>query len=257
MPPVATVDEFRRTVDEFVIEDLALRIDANAMTAARASLDTTGLLLLGEVHGVRQNPLIVRALMLALGLNAVALEWPIEVAPTIERFTSGGLLSDHPFLWLADGRVTAGHFSVLRERAAAGPLTVILFDAIGRTEPLDGIARESSWSNRDAAMASRLLSAPEPAGGLLVVAGNAHTKTEETSLGTPLGARLAQHRPGVRAISIDYLSGSYFNLAERRFADRRWRDQATGLRIDDGDLVLTLTSADSAVVLVAGASDNR
>jgi len=71
--PSRPFDEFRRAVDEFVIEDLALRIDADAMTAARASLDTTGLLLLGEVHGVRQNPLIIRALMLALGLSAVAL----------------------------------------------------------------------------------------------------------------------------------------------------------------------------------------
>ena len=255
MPSVSTFDEFRRAVDEFVIEDLALRIDADAMNAARASLDTTGLLLLGEVHGVRQNPLIIRALMLALGLTAVALEWPSELAPTVERFTSDGLLYDDPLLWLADGRVTAGHFSVLRERAVAGPLTVILVDALVRPAESEGIGQAWSWSDRDAAMASRLLSAPTSAGGMLVVAGNAHTRTDDTSLGTPLGACVAKQRPGVRAISIDYLSGSYFNFAEQRFADRRGRDQVTGLRVDDGDLVLTLTSADAAEVPVAVAGD--
>jgi erythromycin esterase-like protein len=255
MPSVSTFDEFRRAVDEFVIDDLALRIDADAMAAARASLETTGLLLLGEVHGVHQNPLIIRALMLALGLSAVALEWPTELAPTVERFATDGLLCDHPLLWLADGRVTAGHLSALRERAAAGPLTMILVAAMVQPEQLEGVGQEWSWSDRDAAMASRLLSTPTPAGGMLVVAGNAHTRTDDTSLGTPLGACLAKQRPGVRAISIDYLSGSYFNFTEQCFADRRRRDQATGLRVDDGNLVLTLTNADAAVVPVAGADD--
>lgn len=124
-------------------------------------------------------------------------------------------------LWLVDGRVTAGHFGVLRERAAAGPLTVILYASPGD----------------------------------LVVAGNAHTRTDDRSLGTPLGACLAKRRPGVRAISIDYLGGSYFNFAERRFADRRARDQATALRVVDDELVLTLTNADAAVVRLVGAGD--
>src|SRR5207237_5234613 len=38
------------------------------------------LLLLGEVHGVRENPLLIRALMQTLALTSLALEWP-EVLP--------------------------------------------------------------------------------------------------------------------------------------------------------------------------------
>jgi hypothetical protein len=53
-----------------------------------------------------------------------------------------------------------------------------------------------NWSQRDEAMAGRILAAPPAATGTLVVAGNAHTRTARTRLGVPLGARLAGQRPG-------------------------------------------------------------
>ena len=40
-----------------------------ALTAAWRSLDSSGLLLLGEVHGARENPLPIRALMQVFGLT--------------------------------------------------------------------------------------------------------------------------------------------------------------------------------------------
>jgi endonuclease/exonuclease/phosphatase family metal-dependent hydrolase len=33
---------------------------------------------------------------------------------------AGQPLADHPLLWLGDGRITAGHLAMLRERTAAG-----------------------------------------------------------------------------------------------------------------------------------------
>jgi len=55
-------------------QELGLVIEPSALAAARRSLEEPGFLLLGEVHGVRENPLVIRALMRAFGLSGLALE---------------------------------------------------------------------------------------------------------------------------------------------------------------------------------------
>jgi len=72
-------------------------------------------------------------------------------------------------------------------------------------------------------MADRILAATQDAAGprTLVVAGNAHTPLTPARLGLPLGARLAERRPGVREIRIKYGDGSYYNLRQQRFK-RHW-----------------------------------
>jgi hypothetical protein len=57
VPNVASLDALHRAIAEFVVIDLDLVIEPRALTAARRSLDSAGLLLLGETHGVRENPL--------------------------------------------------------------------------------------------------------------------------------------------------------------------------------------------------------
>ena len=255
MPSVDSLEALDRAVAGFEVTNLALVIEPSALAAARRSLDESGLLLLGEVHGVRENPLVIHAMMQAFGLTALALEWPDELAPVIAAYLAGGDLADHPALWLGDGRITAGHPAVLRERAAVGQLELTLFDGVA--------SPDASWSQRDEAMAGRILAraaadagkataradagkatasadaAPAggsarvssgrattaggssgratTAGGMLAVAGNAHTPTRPTSLGIPLGACLAGQRPGVRDIRIGYGSGHFYNLRPRRF----------------------------------------
>jgi erythromycin esterase-like protein len=63
-------------------------------------------------------------------------------------------------------RRAGGHH---RSRAAAAPLELILFDGV--------IGEDWSWSQRDEAMARRLLAASGPGARTLAVAGNAHTPT--------------------------------------------------------------------------------
>jgi hypothetical protein len=57
VPGVASVEALVRVVAEFVVADLEL-VTAPAAVAAQRSLDNSGLLLLGEAHGVRDNPLL-------------------------------------------------------------------------------------------------------------------------------------------------------------------------------------------------------
>lgn len=240
VPCVASLDVFQRAVAGFAVEDPGLVIEPAALAAARRSLDSSGLLLLGEMHGVRENPLLIRALMQAFGLTSLALEWPDDLAPVIQTFLAGETLADHPWLWGGDGRITAGHLAVLAERAAAGPLKVILFDGV--------IGASWSWSQRDEAMARRLLAGSPSGARTLAVAGNAHTPASPTDLGTPLGAWLARQRPGIREIQIRYGSGRFWNFKSCRFARRASPHGPARLHQDTGELVLDLPAATEAVV---------
>jgi hypothetical protein len=117
--------------------------------------------------------------MQAFGLRGLALEWHEDLAPVVEAFLATGTLADQWLLWPGDGRITAGHLAVLAERAAAGPLEVILFDGT--------IGAGWSWSDRDEAMARRIPAATAAGTRTLAVAGNAHTPTRPTERGVPMG----------------------------------------------------------------------
>ena len=141
MPTVASLDALERAAADFEIGETRLVIEPAALTEVRRSLDSSGLLLLGEVHGVRENPLVIRALMVALGVTGLALEWAEQLAPAVRGYLAGRPLADDMALWSGDGRITAGHLAVIRERAAAGPLDLTLFDGIGELG--------WTWSQRD------------------------------------------------------------------------------------------------------------
>jgi len=231
MPGVASLEAFQRAVNEFDITSYRLTIDPAALAAARQSLDQSGLLLLGEVHGVRQNPLLARALMVALDVTGLALEWPAALAAPVSGFFADGRVPDHPQLWGGDGRITVGHFALLRERFLAERLQALtLFDGVN----------EVGWSRREAAMAERILNAQVPGSRTLVIAGSAHTALTPTMLGVPIGARLAELRPGVREIRVRYGNGTYYNLTPQRFKHQWSLRRQARLRADGGALVLDL-----------------
>lgn len=241
MAALASLAAFRQAVADFPAADLEVAMEPAARAAAERSVAESGFLLLGEVHGVRENPLIIAALLREFGLAALALEWPDELAPVVSAFLAGEELADHPLLWADDGRITAGHLAVLRELAAAVPLELTLIDGL--------MGADWSWSQRDEAMAGRVLAGAVPGARTLVVAGNAHTPTQRTELGVPLGAVLAARRPGVREIRIDYRSGGYYNLAPRRFRPRTGaRRPSPRLVLRNENLTLELPSATEAIV---------
>ena len=240
VPCVTSVEGLSQAVSGFVVADVDLAAEPAAAAAARQSLDDSGLLLLGEVHGARENPLLARALMQAFGITGLALEWDEDLAPVIEAFLATGTLADHWLLWSGDGRITAGHLAVLAERAAAGTLEVFLFDG--------AIGPEWDWSDRDKAMARRLLAAAPAHARTLAVAGNAHTPTGPIELGTPMGAWLRRHRPGVREIRINYGSGSYYNTEPCRFTHHGPPPLQIRLHQEHGVLVLDLPTAEEAIV---------
>jgi hypothetical protein len=243
VPAVSTIEALREAVADFAVGSLDLPCESAALGAARTSLDEAGLLLLGEVHGVAENPLIIRDLMHALQITSLALEWPVGLADTVESFLHTGTLTDHCLLWLGDGRITAGHLSTLGDLHAAGPLRLTLFDP-----PLDASTGADAWARHDAAMATRLLTSAAAHTPTLVVAGNAHTPTASSGYGVPLGAHLAAGRPAVRDIHIRYRAGSFYNLAPRRFHRRPRLRPRDGLYATGDRLFAELATAHEAVV---------
>ena len=158
----------------------------------------------------------------------------------IRAFLASGTLADHPWLWGGDGRITAGHLAVLADRAAAGPLELILFDGV--------VSADWSWSQRDEAMARRILATSPPSARTLVVAGNAHTPTSPIELGVPMGARVAEQRPGTREVQISYGGGSFYNGEPRQFARRTDPQGKIRLHQHQDERVLDLPTATEAVV---------
>jgi hypothetical protein len=240
VPAVASLNEFHKAIAHFAVAELGLVIEPRALAAARRSLDESGLLLLGEVHGVCENPLLIRELLIALDLRSLALEWFDGLAPTIRDVTAGGVLTDHDELWWGDGRITAGHLAMLAERAAAGPMNLTMFDGV--------TGAGWNWSQRDEAMARRIMVACAPDSRTLVVAGNAHTPTSETEHGIPMGARLAMQRPGVSGILIRYGGGRFYNLEPRQFRNVAMPQDLIRLYEHNGQLILDLPVAHEAVV---------
>jgi hypothetical protein len=132
VPYVTSLDALHQAVAEFAVTGPGLVIEPPALAAARRSLDSAGLLLLGEIHGVRENPLLIRALMQAFGLTRLALEWPEDLVPAIrgrscpiKRFSPDPVRRKQPFIArnpdIRVRRPKTCHGSYLR--AGMGPLS--------------------------------------------------------------------------------------------------------------------------------------
>jgi hypothetical protein len=92
----------------FRLDDLLLVVEWDAAVAVRASLDTSGLLFVGEVRGVRENPQIIFALMREFGIGGLALKSSAAASGSVAAWRVGGPLPDDDDLWWGNGRATAG-----------------------------------------------------------------------------------------------------------------------------------------------------
>lgn len=240
MGALSTLEEVRQAIEGYTLDSLPLGVEPDADAAVHESLASSGLLLLGECHGVAENPLVAVALLEHFNLRGLALEWELALRPALEAFFADGQLGElarHPLFWCGDGRITAGHLAALRALTRRGAFELALFSG----------PSPAGWSAHDAAMARRLL--PQLRTSTLLVAGNLHTQLEPNPHGIPLGAHLARERPGLRSIQIRYLGGGYFNLGERAFRGRgTGRPRARLFLAETGQATLELACATPADV---------
>src|SRR5262249_16178044 len=127
-PSCRGAPEFWRAVEGFSVADLPLVIRADAERRLQSCLTGGGPILLGESHGAAENPLVILTLMHRFGVRVLALEWPPELEPAVQRYLEGGALDFRMFEGSSDGRITAGHMAVLRKLHDEGGLErLVLF----------------------------------------------------------------------------------------------------------------------------------
>lgn len=220
-PCVATLEEFAAAVESFPAAGaLEVGWSPGARQLAVRSLRRHRLCLVGEVHGVAENPLLVERLVAELGVDIVALEWPrgLELAvDDLSRLRAGPPEPGRPLhetssdelaagvAWSGDGRVTAGHFAVLRRTPAR---------AVAVDEPV-ALAAAGARDTAMAANVEELLASARH--GVLFVAGNLHTRLHTHAHYTPAGAHLAQGRPDLCALDVHYARGRFWNCGPRTF----------------------------------------
>ncbi|HKA51530.1 MAG TPA: hypothetical protein VKK19_18265 [Candidatus Dormibacteraeota bacterium] len=237
-----TAQEFLRSVESFPVAERPLVIEPAAERQLRSCIAGGGPILLGEMHGALENPLVIWTLLSRLSLRVLALEWDFALAAVVHRYGDGDGLDFSRFDHSCDGRITAGHFAVIRDLHRRGRLDrLTLFSGPSPTE----------WSERDRLMAGRLIEGLEGASPALVVAGGLHTRLEPHEHGVPMGYHVAMKFQAATEVRMRYLCGEIFNAGLRRVGGGHAHAQSGNelkLVVDKGRLSLIVPVAHPATV---------
>jgi hypothetical protein len=235
--PETEIEEniFTQAIEQYAVGEIETDFDEQAVARLQESLDQTKLFLLGEMHGVAENPNIIYTLFKKFGFKRLALEWDgQELQDLVDKFLATGHLDPEAIKDKdsGDGRITAGHFALLRRLKEEGLLEdIILFDA-----------NEESWDDRDKSMADTIL-ADEIDEKTLVIAGNLHAKVEpftfsnETELHHPMGENIKNQIPELSSGKIEYRLGQYYNHGIKEFwnnPDKETIERAKFYQSEDG-----------------------
>lgn len=197
MPAVGRA-AFEAAVDVYDLE--AVRLDEARLAPLREALAASeGLLLLGESHGVEQTPAVLQALIRALGLRGLALEWSKDELGDVVAggFESLWDLPSDAEVFSGDGRFTAGHVALLRSLELD---QLVLLDRVG-----------SSGEERSLELGDRLLAARRPGVPLLAVLGASHA----VPTGRTAASRLVPAVPGLRPVLLSWCGGRCWFHGER------------------------------------------
>lgn len=220
--PETEIEEntFSQAIEQYAVGEIETDFDEQAVARLQESLEQTKLFLLGEMHGVAENPNIIYRLFKKFGFKRVALEWNGQkLQDIVNTFLATGYLDLEAIKDSGDGRITAGHFALLKKLKEEGLLEdIILFDA-----------NEEDWNHgadyRDKVMADNVL-ADGVEEKTLVIAGNWHAKvdpitsTGEEELHHPMGEHIKGKFPELSSGKIKYHSGQFFNNGTKDF----WND---------------------------------
>jgi len=199
--------DFRAAIEAHRLDPPALAADA--LEHALAAVRESGMLVVGEPHGVRETPGVLYSLTTALDTHAVAFEWSHEeMDPVVQELVRSGSLGlealwslgDSAEFFCGDGRITAGHFALLQRLRDEDRLgQVILFDR------LDPEPAPPDWQVRDRQMAERLLQQWNRRDSLLVLVGAFHAQLDVEE-----GVTMTMHVAGevpLRPAMIEYAEG--------------------------------------------------
>lgn len=257
---------FREAVKGASVAEFPTEWEEPALEAAAELFGRSGLLLLGEIHGVEENASVIYTFARHFGIAALALEWDHRFHPVVEEYLETGRLDVDAMPPSADGRVTPAHFALLSALRRDGLLErLVLFDG----HAYDLIDESDFWNLRDGRMAQVVLRCLAPDRPGLVVAGGLHTLVEPIALTGegvsqrgrslarsmpgvdvlyPMGARLAESQRSVRSGRIAYGSGACNNFGIRPLPTREAAPAVPRFRlIADGTFLYEVPMASAAI----------
>ncbi len=237
--------DFEMAVQETIIDTIDTDFDSEASRSLQNDLQSGKFFALGEMHGVKENPDIVYTLIKKFGIQKLGLEWNKKLAKTVKHFQEEGLLDYDAILNSADGRITAGHFALLKKLKEGGfGEGVFLFDT------------NTYGADRDEMMAGEVIeNTKAESSPTMIVAGNAHTnlrEIKERDGTTHLSmVKVLQNKGRDFSVGeIEYLAGEFFNNEIRKFGSQTnvENKKARFYKNEKGEYVFELPLATSATV---------
>lgn len=239
---------FLEAVSSISVNEILTTFDESAAKKLLQNLEQNKLLILGEMHGVKENVDVIYTLFKKFGFRRLALEWEPELNQVVNKFLETGEIDFKAIRDSLDGRITAGHFTLLKKLNTEGLLEDLVCFDVG--------PRDQGWNARDAGMAEGIITnlSGKP---MLVVAGNLHTKTEtinfedEPSEQHPMGWHVKREIPTIASGEIDYCAGQYYNYGIRSFNESTIGTQSPGARFyqnNQGLYIFQLPMAQAATV---------
>lgn len=206
---------FLEAIKTTVINEIDFTDNAEVANTLLQAVSESNVLVLGEMHGVKENVDVIYSLFKQFGFRQLALEWESRLHQVALQYLETGTIDFASIQESPDGRITAGHFALLKKLQDEGLLEkLVCFDGSG----------ELSWNQRDENMANNVV-ANLSGTPTLVVAGNLHTQTKPLDLDNdqeqshPMGELLKQQIPELPAGTIEYRSGHYHNYGVKEFDD--------------------------------------
>ncbi len=239
---------FIETVSAISIEEIPTTFDESAVQSLADNLESNKLFILGEMHGVKENVDVIYTLFKKFGFRQLALEWEPELKWVAEKFLESGELDFNTLQDSPDGRITAGHFALLKKLKSEGMLEGLVC--------FNGSSGGAEWNARDVAMAENILMNLSEA-STLVVAGNLHAKTESITFEDepgeqhPLGENIKKEIPDIASGRISYLTGQYHNYGIQEFSTLSGGEESSAARFyqdKDGLYTFELPKAHAAIV---------
>lgn len=242
---------FIETISSISVEEIPANFDKHGVRDLQESIRNNKLFILGEMHGVKENADVIYTLFKKFGFRQLALEWEPELKEVAEKYLESEELNFNTIMDSSDGRITAGHFALLKKLKSEGMLEGLVC--------FDGGSDGYGWNARDAAMAKNILNHLSDV-PTLVIAGNLHAKTEpiifdedddETGEQHPMGEIVKKKIHSVASGAIKYLTGQYHNFGRKYFTRPSNEELPTTTRFfrnEAGLYIFELVEAHAAIV---------
>jgi uncharacterized iron-regulated protein len=225
------------------VKEIDTKFDEISISDFISRLNDTKLFILGEMHGVQENPNIIYTIFKKFGFKNIAIEWSDKLQEAVNFFLKTGDIDFDKIKNSDDGRITAGHFALLKKLKEEGLLEkVICFDEWS-----------NEWNDREKNMANNIikniLNTP-----ILVIAGNLHAKMDsfkdKSNSYHPMGENIKNKIQNVPNGKIEYLKGEYYNLSLKEFkkSNREKLPKAEFYKSSDGTYMFILPEAHAGSV---------